>query len=166
MLNSKAIVCGFCLFFVIGLAAQDCHLALRGYVREEGSEIPLAYATVMVREVARGATTDENGHFAISDLCENTAYTVEVKHLECEHFTQIVSLTENTELCFHLQHHVLAEVVVHEKALAARITNAQNTVDQADLEAARGLNLGETLKKLPQLRNPSFKDCTPIVSLS
>lgn len=167
MPKSKPSLVGLCLLCATGLLhAQDCHIALRGNVREEGSETPMPYASVWVKEVGRGAVTDENGYFAIPNLCENTAYTVEVRHLECEHFTQIVRLTEHSELCFHVHHsNTLAEVLVHEKALALRATQAEVTVNQADLEVARGLNLGETLKKLPgvTLLNTGATIAKPII---
>jgi iron complex outermembrane receptor protein len=151
MLKSKAIWLGFCsLVGSIGLNAQDCQLALRGYVREEGSETPLAYASVFIREAGKGTSTDENGYFVLPNLCRNTAYTVEVRHLECAHFTEIVRIAETVEVCFHLHHdNTLPEVMVHEKAIVPRPSNAEVQVSAADLEATRGQNLGETLKKLP-----------------
>lgn len=151
MLNSKAKYIGCCLLCATGLLqAQDCHLALRGHVTEADTHEPLAYATVYVRELSKGVATDENGWFAIPDMCEKTPYTVEIHHVECAHFTQVVQLTENVEMEFRLVHNaVLNEVVIHEKAVAPPPTQAESTVEQSDLEAAKGLNLGETLKKLP-----------------
>lgn len=150
MLNSKACITGFCLLCAIGLNAQDCHLALRGHVIEGETKEPLAYASVFVRELEKGAITDENGWFAIPDLCEKTSYTVEISHVECAHFTQVVRLTENTEMEFRLTHDaILKEVVIREKAVAPPPTQAENVVEKADLEAAKGLSLGETLKKIP-----------------
>jgi iron complex outermembrane receptor protein len=151
MLNSKATLIGFCLLCAIGhSSAQDCHLALRGHVIEADTKEPLAYASVFVKELEKGAMTDENGWFAIPDLCEKTPYTVEISHVECAHFTQVVRLTENTEMEFRLVHDaILNEVVIREKALAPPPTQAENTVEKSDLEATRGLNLGETLKKIP-----------------
>lgn len=151
MLKSKAIWLGFCsLVGSIGLNAQDCQLALRGYVREEGTETPLAYASVFIREAGKSTSTDENGYFVLPNLCKNTAYTVEVRHLECAHFTEIVRIAETVEVCFHLHHdNTLPEVMVHEKAIVPRPSNAEVQVSAADLEATRGQNLGETLKKLP-----------------
>ncbi|GAB4500334.1 MAG: TonB-dependent receptor [Saprospiraceae bacterium] len=150
MFNSKAIFSGLCLLCTIGLNAQDCHIALRGHVAEADTKEPLAYASVFVREIGKGAVTDENGWFAIPNLCEKTPYTVEISHVECAHFTQVIRLTENTEMEFWLTHDaVLNEVVIHEKAVAPPPTQAENIVEKADLEAAKGLNLGETLKKIP-----------------
>ena len=151
MLNSKATLIGFCLLCAIGyLNAQDCHIALRGHVTEADTKGPLAYATVFVKEIGKGAVTDENGWFSIPNLCEKTAYTVEISHVECAHFTQVVRLTENTEMDFQLVHDaILNEVLIQEKAVAPPPTQAENVVEKADLEATKGLNLGETLKKIP-----------------
>lgn len=151
MLSSKAIGLGFCsMVCSLGLLAQDCNLALRGYVREAGTEQPLSYASIFVREANKGAQSDEKGFFSIPNLCANTAYTVEVRHLECEHFTQIVRVADKVEVCFHLHHdNTLPEVLVHEKAVAPPPTHVVSSVGQADLLATQGINLGETLKKLP-----------------
>lgn len=134
----------------IGAKAQHCHFALRGHITEASTNEALAYASVFVKEASRGAITDESGYFSIADLCENTAYTVEVSHVECAHFTQIVRLTENTTVDFHLVHDaVLKEVVVVEKAVAPVPSQAQQVVEHAEVEAAQGLGLTETLKKIP-----------------
>ena len=151
MSNSKAVFTGLCLLCVSApLFSQDCHLALRGRVTEAGTKEALAFATVYVRELDRGTLTDAEGYFAIADLCENTGYTVEVNHVECAHLVQVIRLTENTELNFQLVHNaVLKEVVIREKSVAPPPVQAESTVEQADLEATRGLNLAETLKRLP-----------------
>lgn len=150
MLKSKAAIAGFCSLCCLGLSAQDCHFALRGHVTEAETNEVLAYASVLVRETGKIVSTDENGWFAIPNLCEKTSYTVEIRHIECAHFTQIVQLTENTAMEFRLLHDaVLNEVVIREKALPPPPTQAAETVAQSDLEAGKGVHLGETLKKLP-----------------
>lgn len=151
MFNSKAYFTGLCLVCATGLAhAQDCHIALHGHVVEADTKEPLAYASVFIKEVQKMASTDETGYYAIPDLCENTTYTIEVNHVECAHQTQVVRLVENVEVDFRLAHNaILQEVLVHEKSTAPTPTQAENTVEKADLEAAKGLNLAETLKRLP-----------------
>jgi iron complex outermembrane receptor protein len=135
---------------MVPLAAQHCHFALRGYIREAATQEVLPYASIYVREAGRGAMADATGYFSIADLCEQTPYTVEVSHVECAHFTQVVQLVENTTIDFQLIHEaVLREVVVVEKAVAPMPTQTQQSVDIADLEAAKGLSLTETLKKIP-----------------
>lgn len=153
MLYSKARLFGACLMCVCAytdLHAQDCHLALRGHIFDADTKEPLAYASIFIKEVQKGTTSDENGYFSIPNLCESTAYTVELNHVECAHGTQIVQLTENHEVSFQLKHNaILHEVIVSEKAVTPLSTQAQNVVSHADLEASKGVNLGETLKKLP-----------------
>ncbi|MBL7804737.1 MAG: TonB-dependent receptor [Saprospiraceae bacterium] len=141
----------FALLGLFGrLSAQDCHVVLQGHVTEAETGEPLAYATVYVHEVERGAVTDENGFFAVNNLCAGRDYTVEVRHVECAHMTQVVRLTENVATDFHLLHNaVLGEVLVAEKALPPSPVQAESTVASSDLAATQGVNLGETLKKLP-----------------
>lgn len=93
MFNSKACITGLCLLCVAGtIHSQDCHIPLRGRVTEAETKEPLAYASVYITEAQKGTTTDESGYFAIPNLCENTSYTVEVSHVECADFTQVVRL--------------------------------------------------------------------------
>ncbi len=151
MFNSKARFTGLCLLCAAGFVhGQDCHLALRGRVLEADSKEPLAFASVFVREAQKGAVTDGAGYYAIPNLCEQTSYTVEVSHVECAHQTQVVRLTENVEVDFRLTHNaILHEVLIQEKSSAPVPTQAENTVSKPDLDAGKGLNLGETLKRLP-----------------
>ena len=142
------VVCGLCVG--VPLLAQDCHLVLRGRITEAGTHEPLAYATVAIKDAGKGAITDDNGYYLITGLCEGTAYTVEVSHLECAHQARLVQLTENTTVDFQLVHNaVLREVIITEKAVAPPPAQAESTVDRADLAATQGVNLGETLKRLP-----------------
>lgn len=151
MFQSKARILGACFLCVhAALAAQDCHLALRGRIVESDTKEPLAFASVYVKEANRGAVSDENGHYFVPNLCEGASYTVEISHVECAHFTQVVRLTENNETNFSLVHHaVLREILVTEKSVAPAHTQAESVVRPEDLEATKGVNLGETLKRLP-----------------
>jgi iron complex outermembrane receptor protein len=135
---------------VAAARAQHCHSALRGHITEGNQRDPLAYATVFVKEAGKSTLSDESGYFEIIDLCEDSSYTVEVSHVECAHLVQIVRVRENTTFDFNLDHDaVLKEVIIVEKSLAPAPVQAQATLGQADLEAARGTNLAETLRKLP-----------------
>ncbi|MBK8556140.1 MAG: TonB-dependent receptor [Lewinellaceae bacterium] len=132
------------------LYAQDCHLTLQGHVIEAETNEPLAYARVYIPALQRGTTTDENGAYAIPNLCEKHTYTVEVEHIECEHKTAIVEVTENHHVDFLLAHNaVLKEIVIKEKATVAPSTQANVQLEGIELTGAQGVNLGETLKRLP-----------------
>lgn len=134
----------------IVLPAQDCHFTLQGYLTEADTKEVLAYASVSIPAIGKGTITDAEGYYRIPGLCENTPYTVELSHLECAHQTQIVRLTENAEINFQLVHNAeIKEVVIREKATAPPPAQAESVVAKADLAAAQGINLGETLKRLP-----------------
>ncbi|MFM8370824.1 MAG: TonB-dependent receptor plug domain-containing protein, partial [Bacteroidota bacterium] len=150
-LRHHAVLTAACLLGSVAAArAQHCHSALRGHITEGNQRDPLAYATVFVKEAGKSTLSDESGYFEIIDLCEDSSYTVEVSHVECAHLVQIVRVRENTTFDFNLDHDaVLKEVIIVEKALAPAPVQAQATLGQADLEAARGTNLAETLRKLP-----------------
>lgn len=151
MLNSKAHFTGFFLLCAAYSAyAQDCHITLHGHVIEADTKEPLAYASVIVKEANKGVSTNENGYYEVQGLCENATYTIEINHVECAHETQVLKLVENVEVDFRLKHNaVLNEVLVHEKSTAPATTQAENTVSKNDLAAGQGVNLGETLKRLP-----------------
>lgn len=152
MIAGKARFWGACWLACTALPvfAQDCHIALRGKIMDDDTREPLAFASVFVQEADKGAVSDENGYFIVSDLCEGATYTVTVKHVECDHETRVVRLTENTLLEFYLHHsQVLKEVIVTEKSVAPAAAQAAVSVSGSELAATQGLNLGETLKKLP-----------------
>jgi len=132
------------------MAAQDCRIPLRGVVTDAQTGEPLSYATVWVHEVARGVLSDDQGRFLMPDLCRGTPYTVEVRHIGCVHQTQVVELTASTVLSFALSHDaLLPQVVVSERAFTPPSMQAESRVSKEDLAGAQGLNLSETLRRLP-----------------
>jgi len=146
----KSGVAGICLLLSsFALCAQDCHIALRGrLVLEQGEPVP--FASVFVPEVKKRTVSDADGYFSLANLCEKTDYTVEVNHVQCAHFVQKIRLLENTEVVFHLLHdHDLKEVTVVQKATVQKVLQSVSVVQDADLENAKGVNLGEALKRLP-----------------
>lgn len=135
---------------VVPIAAQDCRIPLRGVVTDAHTGEPLPYATVWVHEVARAVLSDDQGRFLMPDLCRGTAYTVEVRHIGCVHQTQVVELQASTVLSFALAHDaLLPQVVVSERALTPVSMQPESRVGKEDLAGAQGLNLSETLRRLP-----------------
>jgi iron complex outermembrane recepter protein len=139
-----------CCAWSLRLVAQDCHLALHGVVTEAETGEPIAFARLWVHELARGAQTDEHGHYTVADLCEGQRYTVEISHIGCTHETRVVELRENIALDIVLAHsHALEEVLVRERAMDIPAAQSQVRVSQLDLDANSGQNLGKTLRNLP-----------------
>jgi iron complex outermembrane recepter protein len=160
-------VCFFVFFCWSCMAsAQDCHVALRGTITESDTGQPLAFATVTVTETGAKANTDERGRYAIVNHCEGMTYTVVVDHVACTHTTQVVKLKEGLDIDIQLLHQaVLHEVVVKEKATVLANTTAEQGVNQRDLSATQGVNLGETLKRIPgvALLNTGATIAKPII---
>jgi iron complex outermembrane recepter protein len=145
---------GTLLLLAMGLStlvqAQHCHTALQGQVLEDDTNEPLAFAQINVVELQRWMYTDEQGYFAFADLCEGQEYTVEVRHLDCEHQTRIVRLQEHQTTDFRLRHNtVLAEVLVSAKALAPESIQSAQAIDPLDLASRQSQNLGEVVKQIP-----------------
>lgn len=133
-----------------GAAAQSaCHFILRGKVIETESKIPVAYATVLIKELTIGAVTDENGNFVIPNLCRQT-YTLEISHVECKKHIEQIAIEGNTEGTFVLQHEdkILNNVVIMDKRVVLETTQAKSELKGSDLEKSQGETLGEMLKNL------------------
>ncbi len=131
------------------LNGQHCDIALRGKVWDADTGQPLPYATVQIVGTQRGTYSDDNGAFVIYNLCEDSTYTVMVSHIECNHETRVIRLIENKEFHFYLHHHILDEVVVRERAIAAAPAQAIAAVSGDALTQRQGTNLGEVVRHLP-----------------
>jgi iron complex outermembrane recepter protein len=134
------------------LYAQHCHQVFRGHViNADDNNEPLAFATVQLLEVKRTTLTDEHGFFAFDGLCPDSAYTVSILHVACEHLQQIVRPEDNVCIDFVLHHHhnMLDEVVVQAFALAPTPLQAYLSVQGSELATGQGINLGETIARLP-----------------
>jgi iron complex outermembrane recepter protein len=142
----------FCLvlwMWVTVSAQSECHYVLQGKVKEAPENASLAYVSVFVKELNRGAITDENGNFSIQGLCR-LSYTLEFSHIECQKHTEKVIIDGNTEGVFVLQHEdrLLGSVVVNAKGVVLDNTQAQTTLKGTDLDKNKGQSLGEMLKSL------------------
>ncbi len=130
-------------------AQNACHFILRGKVKEAHTGAPIAYANVLLKELATGAVTDENGNFTIPNLCRQT-YTLDISHVECKKHTEQIAIEGNTESIFTLQHEekMLSNVVITEKRVALENTQSNSELKGADMDKNKGESLGEMLKSL------------------
>lgn len=140
-----------CLLLSGSIVAQHCHLTLEGTIQDKEEHHDLAFATIFIKELGKGAVADEKGHYAFQDLCQDSVYTVIVSHIECEHITQIIRLNENSTVDFILTHKdgLLQEIVVREKAVDPKTAQAANTLNEDQLSSSQGINLGDAARQLP-----------------
>lgn len=133
------------------LYAQHCHLTLQGTIREDEAHAHLSFATVSIRELGKSVMADEYGHYAFDDLCEDSVYTIFVSHVECDHQVQIVRMNENSTVDFILTHKSghLQEMVVVEKAIEPKTSQASASLNPEQIETTQGMGLGDLSRQLP-----------------
>jgi len=104
----------------------------------------------MIKGRKTGTIADENGAFIISDLCAGT-YTVVCTRVGCDHQEHQIHLAEDTVFNIFLEEHAvqIEEVVVVTQRIAPVETQATELLSGVELESGKGLNLGESLSRLP-----------------
>ncbi len=132
--------------------AQDCRQELAGRVVCKNNNNSLVGATIWIEELQKGTTTDEKGNFLFTSLCEGT-YTLTCSHLSCQAYSQkIVVKTTNANLAVYLEETTKTLQAVEVQATKTVATDLQVQSSQSltdkELDATRGLNLGEALKKI------------------
>jgi len=137
-----------CLPFV--LAAQNCAWSISGTVLDADTGEPMAFANIQIKETNAGAIADANGRYEIANLCEGT-YTLVCTRVGCNHEEHLIQLKSNVITDFKLQpeENTLEKVTITAAAVKPQSTQATETISGPELASTQGLNLGESLKRLP-----------------
>lgn len=135
---------------VQALSGQQCTLSLRGQVRSATTGEPLEFANIFIKESNAGAVADAQGRYEFTNLCAGT-YTLVCTRVGCAHLEHSIQINSNTSHNFQLQEESieLEKVIVAGTAIKPQTTQAKEEVSGKTLAATQGLNLGETLKRLP-----------------
>ncbi|GAA4842592.1 TonB-dependent receptor [Algivirga pacifica] len=141
-----------CLLSSSMLFAQE-KATLKGVVKSQNNE-SLVGATVLLKEISQGTTTDVTGAFTIIDIPEGD-YTVEVRYLGYETLQKSVSLKagEVKSMDFPMVEGGLLldeEVVVSGTRKAEKITETPATIEVIGLQQIAelpGLNAGDLLAR-------------------
>lgn len=145
--------CTFFLWLVLWMispliSSAQCVLQVSGIVSDQDTHERLVEATVMIRELNRSTVTTAKGEYVLKGLCPGT-YTLVVTHISCKPNVFHLDLKEDVHRDVELGHAAAAlqEVVVRATAgvggtaVAAELKGKQ-------LEATRGLTLGESLRTI------------------
>ncbi len=141
------------LLLLVLIAAQHsqaqnaCSCFVKGTVRDQHSNQPIAGATVLLVGQNNGVFTDEKGQYQIGNLCPGS-YELECRIVGYGTFRQKLDLTAGHEENFNLKEE---EVHLKDVEITAHRTDAPAsqplvTLSGNDLEQTRGQNLGESLK--------------------
>ena len=124
------------------ISAQTTKVTLSGYVKEAASGETLIGATVFIKELQNGTTTNEYGFYSLSVPSGN--YQVEVSYIGFETQTTPVELTANKTFDFEMGESTeqLVEVVVTSEAEDVNVTNTQMSVNKIAMA---------TIEKMPAL---------------
>jgi len=132
------------------LPAQQCDILLQGQVISADTQEPLAFANIILKELNQGTIADENGHYILPNLCAGT-YTIICSRVGCDHEEHQITISDDTTRDFFLEETSLMidQVVVTEAAVPRQEMQAAERLSGAELAAGQGINLGESLKRLP-----------------
>jgi len=149
-LTFKIFICS--IFFVLNFAAT-----IRGKVYDENNGNPLIGANVYLENTSLGGSTNVDGQYIITDIPNNSSYTITIKYLGYEQFTQEVNLfdKELVDLDIMLSPSNIkvkgAEIVGSTKTINDKITNSPATkelISSERIQVESSTNLGSYLKGL------------------
>lgn len=141
----------FCLLMFTAFGQQaGCHLLLTGHVfLSDTTKLDASGASIRVN--SRGAVTDSAGNFRMAGLCPGR-YRIIVSYQGFRPVDSVFTIRENTVLNFLLFNAAqeMSSVTVTGQILQKdQITTAiKSVLAGAQLEATRGLSLGESLKSI------------------
>lgn len=150
----KAIAACACLFVFTAAFAQHtdstttCRYTCSGTVFDRDSKAPLPLATILVKEAPeKSVYADEHGHYQLRGLCAGKTYTLVLRHLYCESFSDSITITGNLQHDFYLPHfdHQISEVVVHAHSTDGLATQSRQELSGSELQQKSGQSLGEML---------------------
>lgn len=128
--------------------SQECTFRLSGHVEDADTKEKLYAATVLLKELNKEITTDENGDFVFTQLCAGE-YTLYISHVSCDPVEQKIKLDRNRHQDLFLEH--------ARKTLGAIVVEAQKGIPNTGfkqelagkiLEETKGLSLAQALSKL------------------
>jgi iron complex outermembrane receptor protein len=138
-------------FSTAGFAQQTCNFTLTGRVLNADTGEPMPYANIVIESANIGTVSDEDGRYVLTDLCAGD-YTITCSRVDCNHAQHTLSIDgQRVFQDFHLHPHAveLGTVEVKAEAVHLHAISGEDQISGAELEATQGLNLGESLEKLP-----------------
>lgn len=144
----SSILCGWAV--ASAHAQPGCHLVLSGRVIDIHDRQPLPYAEVFLPDLGKGAVADQEGRFALAELCPGTL-VLQVNHLGCAPVTRTVQLFDDMVIEIRLEHHVeeLKEFEVLQQRPDEHVGQSNKELDKAAMEKDAGRTLGEMLARIP-----------------
>jgi len=111
--SKYVIVCSVILVLPVLTSAQNCNLAISGFVKDVSTGIPISYANIFVKELKSGDITDSLGYFNIKAMCAGK-YHISISHIGCETQELYLNVSSDTTINVFLDHNsqLLNEVAI------------------------------------------------------
>ncbi|MGF1558194.1 MAG: TonB-dependent receptor [Flavobacteriaceae bacterium] len=158
------------LFFILlssELYGQECTGTLSGVVLDFHDNTPLVGATVQIFGTDKVVSSDFNGEFRLTGLC-NGVLEVEVSHPECSSQFISIDIQENTFKKITLEHHL--EELTEIKVIGDMSIDKSNSAQEASLkvqalERYGSGSLGDALKQISGVSslNTGSKIVKPVI---
>ena len=129
----------------------SCDFSLSGRVVNAETGEPIPFANVLIKSLNVGTVSDDQGRYTLSNLCAGD-YTVVCSRIDCDHAEHVLSIADHAmEQDFYLHLHAieLGVVEVRGEAVHLHAISGEDQLNKDELSARQGLNLGQSLKKLP-----------------
>lgn len=136
---------------IIVAQKDSCRYSVSGKVISLEHKEILCFSEVIILETGMGVAADQDGNYRIADLCPGK-YTLECRHIGFEIERQSIEIkNKHVHHSFYLKSSVAHLEEAHVEAHVDKRINIQSetVLDEHDLDRTKGLNLGESLKKIP-----------------
>ena len=91
------ILCSFIIFLPALSSAQNCNVAISGYIEDVSTRKPISYANIFITELQSGEVTDSLGSFRIESICAGEYHFV-VSHIGFETQKLYLNITVDTTI--------------------------------------------------------------------
>ena len=147
------ILCSF-IFPTAVNAQQDCNLVLRGKIVHAENNEPIESAFILLVEQGLTTTSDHQGNFRLQKICPGPQ-TIKIQYLGHQTFLEKIDIKSSVNMTFRLvaEDIEMEGVDIHGHQDALLTSNTVSSIYGELLKENRGLNLAETLKKLPGLNS-------------
>ena len=95
--SKYVLVCSVILVLPVLTSAQNCNLAISGFVKDVSTCIPISYANIFVKELKSGDVTDSLGYFNIKAMCAGK-YHISLRHIGCETQELYLNVSSDTTI--------------------------------------------------------------------
>ena len=138
----KSLFCGVSILFFFHLSPAQEKFTINGYIKDASNGEALIGATVYIKEIKGGASTNEYGFYSIT--LPPATYTIDYSYVSFGLISKMITLDKNTQISVELkpESEQLEEVVVQADLEQANVQNMEMSTNKLEIK---------TIFKVPRL---------------